>query len=221
MAEIAGAEALRPVINRMASAYGGRAALKSVNAHYARGSATVGGRRGSFRRYFQRGRGLRMDYSFQEGGEHLALCGGRAFRWAAEDTPEEAGRDGYLEALFEYRLLDLPRGILEGDYRVEYLGRAGAGGKKAEVLVLEAAEGPTMKVHVHAGSGLILRAECCMDARGTAAALAAEFSDYRKTGGVPFPMRTAYYRGGRKVREMVVENLIVNPGISGEVFCPP
>ncbi|GAB4387813.1 MAG: hypothetical protein Kow0025_03510 [Thermodesulfovibrionales bacterium] len=210
MEEIEEAEVLRQVVNRVASAYGGRAAMETVESHYARGRAVLRGEEGTFARYFKRGRRLRVDIRLRGRAEHLALRGAGGLRWTGEGRPAAPATE---EAFFEWALLDMPLAIVEGRYRVSYEGRALAGGEEAQVLGLAQAGGPPARVFVHARRGVILRVE--------SGGRAAVFGDYRKMGGVLYPMAMALYEGGRKAREMAVEELVVNPEINEEVFGPP
>lgn len=220
----AGVEASPPssLVNDVIAAYGGEKALARITSVYAKGSveALVRGDKGVSIRWFKRPRQLRAELIYRKSSETRILNGFRGWRGSNGEPLREVHGPPYLAMAYQYKHLDLPFGFLDKGYKITYLGRETLRDIPVEVLQLTDNEGTIMRVHIDAGTHLIVRVAGVFSMGPGGAELAAEFSDFRDVEGVKFPFRITNYGGGRKIAETLVTEISINREMPDSLFQP-
>jgi hypothetical protein len=221
--ELGGERDLQSVVSKVAGAYGGRAALETVKALYAKGRIVSPGRggEGDYACYFKREGRLRVDILYRRGSEHGILNGRRAYRWSGGGVPVEAAGTARAAMLYDYRVFGLPWALLSGPSggacRITRQGSATVEGSEVEALGLACPEGPPMRAYVDGGGLVIKAAGYPTPGSGT---LYTFFSDFRDAGGSTLPFRMVNMEGGRRVSEVVISRYRINPVMGEELFEP-
>jgi hypothetical protein len=207
-------------VSRVLSAYGGEKALRRVESVVYRGEieATMRRDRGREVIYFQRPRRLRVNIEYSRSREERVLNGSRGWRNSGEGFSEVQGPP--LEAMaFQYNHLDLPLGLIEGNYRIA-LREESRNGKDYPVLTLKGAEGPPMEVTIDPDSGLILHVAGIFQMGRQTTRLEVDYGDYRPVVGVMLPHRIVNYAGGMEIARTVFDQVEVNKKLEPQIFSP-
>lgn len=214
-----GAQAL---VEKLVQAHGGAEAIERAPAVQAEGEidAYLRGGKGTYRRWLERPRRLRVETVYAQDSETRILDGTQVWRGSGGQPPKAVSGQGHLAVVYQYKQLDLPYGLLKGDYRVRHAGREALEGRDTEVLELTDAEGPPMRVNVDAQTHLIVRVAGTFTHGGMSIALGIDFADYRPVDGVPLPHRMRNYAGGRAVSETVITRYQLNPPADPTRFRP-
>jgi len=214
---------VKKIISGVVKAYGGDAALGKVRTVVVRGTIRgfVKGDQGSYQRYYERPRKLRVETVYDRSAETRVLNGERGWRGSNGAPLTEVKGPPFLAMAYQYKYLDLPLGLLDHPYRISYGGKETLGGTEVDVLLLSDPEGPPMRVYIDSRTRIIRRVagEFVMGEMG-GAELAVEFSDYRPVDGVLFPFKMVNYAGGTTIAETVVSEVGVNPKLDEELFKP-
>jgi hypothetical protein len=160
-------------------------------------------------------RGRRKDIDYPNNPERRILNGDKGY----EDGSEVTG-DGLLAIVYQYRQLNLPYGLLHGDYRISYEGRKVVDGKETEVLGLEDREGPPMKVFIDRKTFYIVKVSGDFSMGGSTMALSAVFSDFRKVDGTYLPYKITNFAGGQKIAETDIRQYRINIPMAESLFEP-
>jgi len=210
-------ERVRRIIEKVVKAYEGREALDKVKSIYAKGriAAFAFGEKGTYVRYFERGRRLRVDIDYPNSSEHRILNGTKGYEGGSEVTG-----DRYLAMVYQYKQLDLPYGLLHSDYRVTYKGRGKVDGKEAEVLGLIDKEGPPMKIYIDTKTFYIVKVSGDFSMGDGTMALSAVFSEFRKVDGIYLPYRITNFAGGERIAETHIREYKVNTPMAQSLFGP-
>ncbi len=210
-------ERVRRIIEKVVKSYGGSKALKNVRSIYAKGriAAFAFGEEGTYVRYFERGRRLRVDIDYPNSAEHRILRGGKGYESGSEVTG-----DRYLAMLYQYKQLDLPYGLLHSDYRITYEGKKQVDGKETEVLGLMDKEGPPMQIYIDPKTFYIVKVSGDFSMGGGTMALSAVFSEFRNVGGTYLPYRITNFAGGERIAETHIREYKVNTPMAESLFEP-
>ncbi len=213
---------VKTLISKIIKAYGGEETIRSLKSVYAKGKihAFMRGGKGTYVRYFKRGRKLRVETLYSRLSEIRVLNGSRGWRGPDKGPlPEVEGRR-YLAMVFQYKRLDLPYGLMTGAYKIKNVGSGLVSGKQVKVLELTDSEGPPLKIYIDPRSFYIVKAAGYFKIADSVSELSAEFSDFRIIDGMPFPFKISNYAGGHKVGETVIEKYSVNSGMDDSLFKP-
>jgi len=214
-------EASAALIARIVAAYGGAATIERIAGVAANGNivAPLRGGQGVYLRWTQRPRQLRVETRFPQSAETRILAGEQVWRGGAQVLP--ASGQARLAVIYQYKQLDLPYGLLTQQYRVRHAGTETVDAQPTEVLELEDAEGPPMRVHVDAASARIVRVAGRFSHGAASTELAIGFADFREVDGMPMPFLIRNYAGGRQVSEMHIDSYRANPELPAGLFAPP
>jgi hypothetical protein len=220
--ESAQAPDVKNLISKVIEAYGGKETIGSLKSVYAKGKihAFMRGGKGTYVRYFKRGRKLRVETLFSNLSEVRVLNGSRGWRGSDKGPLPEADGHRYLAMVFQYKRLDLPYGLMTGAYEIKSTGSDLLRGKQVKVLELTDSEGPPLKIFIDPGSFYIIKAGGYFKIADSIVELSAEFSDFRIINGMPFPFKISNYAGGHKVGETVIEEYSVNSVMDDSLFKP-
>lgn len=211
------------IVARIVAAYGGAERVGRVSTVKATGTIDefLSGRRGEYARYYRRPGRLRIEVLPEAGGEVRILNGRSGWQGEAGGGMVPARAILRQSMLYQYTYLDLPMGLVHGDYSVTYRGKVRQNGRERELLDVAGSEGPVVHVQVDPHSFLITRvsADFAMGMMGSGE-LATEYSDYRETAGVPFPRRLANFAGSTPISEIDISYLQVNIRLAGSLFLP-
>lgn len=214
--------ALQTLVDAVIQAHGGAEAIERVAAVRAEGEihAFLRGGRGSYTRWLERPRRLRVETVYPRESETRILDGRQVWRGSGGQPPRPVAGQGHLAVVYQYKQLDLPFGLLKGAYRLRHFGRETLDGVDTEVLELTDEEGPPLRVNVDAASHLIARVAGTFTHGGMSMSLGIDFADYRPVAGVPLPHRMRNYAGGRAVSETVITRYELNPPTDPARFRP-
>jgi hypothetical protein len=213
---------VQTLISHVVEAYGGKDTIERIKSVYAEGEIEAFMRRdaGTYIRYLERSRKLRVDIRYGRSSEHRILQGEKGWRVSGEGSPIAVSGHRYLSMVYQYKELTLPYGLLLGLYRVEDEGEAELNSASVRVLRLSDSEGPPMKIYVDVNRFYIVKVTGSFTVNGIETDLSAEFSDFRKIQGMPFPFKITNFGGGQKIGETLMRKYIVNPDIGPSVFQP-
>lgn len=215
--------ATQALVAKVVAAYGGAEAIERIAAVRAEGeiNAFLRGGRGSYTRWLERPRRLRVETVYPRESETRILNGRQVWRGSGEQPPRPVAGQGHLAVVYQYKQLDLPYGLLKGSYQLRHAGRETLDGMDTEVLEVADEEGPPMRVNVDATSQLIARVAGTFTHGGMSMSLGIDFADYRPVAGVLLPHRMRNYAGGRAVSETVITRYQLNPPADPTHFRPP
>lgn len=213
---------VKNLISKVIKAYGGKETIGSLKSVYAKGkiNALMRGGKGSYVRYFKRGRKLRVETLYSRLSEIRVLNGSRGWRGPDKGPLPEVDGRRYLAMVFQYKRLDLPYGLMTDAYKIKSAGSDLVSGKQVKVLELTDSEGPPLKIYIDPRSFYIVKAAGYFKIADSIAELSAEFSHFRIIDGMPFPFKISNYAGGHKVGETVIEKYSVNSGMDDSLFKP-
>jgi len=223
----AGVEAVRhnikELIPKIISAYGGEDAIKRAKRVYAAGDITAFMRndKGTYTRYMERDRKLRVETAYASGSSELRILNGKTGWRRMDKTQVLESRDFQLLAMvYQYKQLDMPYGLLTGQYNIADEGIITLNGAEVEVLDVEDGEGPPMKIYVDIKSSLIVRTEGYFFVKGNLTSLGADFSDFKKVDGVILPFRIINSGSGQLIGETIIKKYKINPAMDESLFRP-
>ncbi len=219
--------AIRPdtktIVSRIISAYGGEDAIKRAKRVYATGDITAFMRndKGTYTRYLERDRRLRVETSYASGSSELRILNGKKGWRRMDRTPLMEVREYQLLAMvYQYKQLDMPYGLLTNQYNVTDEGRNTLDGAEVEVLDVEDGEGPPIRIYVDMKSFRILRIEGYFFIKGNLTNLGADFSDFRKVEGVLLPFKITNFGSGQLIGETTIKKYKINPAMDEALFKP-
>jgi len=210
------------VVASTLKAYGGSKAVSRVNSVTSKGRITelLSGKSGTYTRYFERPRKLRVEVVPEQGGEIRVLNGDLGWQTSGEGLVPVSTLE-LQSMLYQYSYLNLPMALARGDYQVKYGGRQRNGVQETYLLLVEPKSSPRMGVLIDAKTKLIIRVDAsfAVGVMGSGE-LSTELSDYRGVNGVQFPHKLTSFAGGIKLSEIVLEQIEVNRKIPPELFAP-
>ena len=214
---------VKELIPKIISAYGGEDAIRRAKRIYATGDITAFMRnyKGTYTRYLERDRKLRVETAYASGSSELRILNGKTGWRRMDKTPFMEVKEYQLLAMvYQYKQLDMPYGLLTGQYNVTDEGSSTLNGAEVEVLDLEDSEGPPMKIYVDLKSFHIVRIEGYFFVKGNLTSLAAEFGDFRKVDGLLLPFKITNFGSGQLIGETIIKKYKINPSIEGSLFKP-
>jgi hypothetical protein len=209
------------ITSKVVAAYGGKEAITRASRVFAAGRITglMRGGNGRYARLMERDRKLRVEIEYPGITEIRILNGSRG--WRSENAPlSEVTGFQYQAMLYQYKQLDLPYGLMTGQYTVKDAGKAQVDGIDTEVLELSDKDGPPMKVYVDLKDYRIVMVEGAFEVNGRKTSLAAKFSDFRVVDGLLVPFSITNYGGGQMIGETVIGICRINPPENERVFMP-
>lgn len=210
------------LVDKVVLAYGGAPQIEQMVSLNADGliNAIVRNASGTYKRWFQRPRMLRVETVYPATSETRVLNGELAWRFTGGSLMTGVDGPGRLAMIYQYKQLDLPYGLLKGSYNLRHAGSETLGNQTTEVMDLWDDEGPTIRVNVDSTSHLIVKVTGQIEAGGHSMMLAAEFSDFRPVDGMLLPFHINNYAGGMAISETVITRYAVNPSGDPTLFVP-
>lgn len=207
----------------MARAYGGREALRSINALYARGtieSRQIVGGHGRYEHYFQRPDRLRVDIQSSQVQERKLLIGAGSWRARGGGPFVSAQAMAHQRMLYQYHEIDLIPGLVDGRYDMIYIGEADLGGRDAYLLGIKVNRGLRLEVFVDKQNSLIVKVKGYFNLNKTKNYMTSEYSDFRWVDEIVLPHKIVSHVNGRREGQTIIEEYSINPQIGDEVFRP-
>jgi hypothetical protein len=214
---------VKTIVARVISAYGGEDAIKRAKRVYVTGDITASMRndKGIYTRYMARDRKLRVETAYASGSSELRILNGKTGWRRRDKTPlMEVKEYQLLAMIYQYKQLDMPYGLLTGQYNVTDEGRDTINGAEVEVLDVEDGEGPPMRIYIDLKSFRIVRTEGYFFVRGNLTNLGADFSDFRKVDGITLPFKITNFGSGQLIGETIIKKYRINPSMEESLFRP-
>lgn len=213
---------LPALVAQIVQAYGGPEAIERIGAVNAEGeiTATMRGDHGTYKRWLQRSRLLRVEIGYQRGTEIRILNGDHVWHGNGGGALQTVSGPGFLAVVYQYKQLDLPYGLLKGSYSLHYVDKENVDGMAIEVFEARDTEGPPMRINVDIASHHIVRVSGSIKLGAATTDLAAEFSDYRSVEGVAMPYRIRNFVGGMVVSDTVIQRYSVPAAEDNSLFSP-
>jgi hypothetical protein len=210
------------LVDKVIDTYGGREAVEGMHSLHLRGKieAFMLHDRGTYELWFRRGRKLRVETKYQHAWEVRILNGERGYRSSDTLPFEEVFGPRYFAMVYQYKHLDILHDLLRGTYQIRPAGRSSLNGNDVEVLKLKDSEGTVMDIAVETRTFHIVKVTGYFSAENKKTELSAEFSDFRKVGGLLFPFKVTNYAAGMKIAQTVIDDYSVNPEIADTLFGP-
>lgn len=214
--------ATNALIAKVIAAYGGESVIKRTKRVYAKGTtnAIMRGDAGSYERWFDRDRKLRVETLYAKSSETRILNGSRGWRSVNNEKPVEVNSFPYTAMVYQFKQLDLPFGLMTGQFRITDLGEVTQNGRQLHVLVLEDNEGPPVRAYIDLTTYYIFKTEAFFQIKGNVTSLGAEFMDFKTFDGMPLPTRIINYGGGQKIGETDIKKYQINPDMKDSLFKP-
>lgn len=209
------------VLAKMFAAYGGKDVIERTKRVYAEGDIVAYQRKqsGTYTRWFERGRKLRVETKYTLSSETRVLNGNRGWRSDGGPLVEVTGYQ-YLAMVYQYKQLDLPYGMLKGKYSIVKSWKDRMDGRDVQVFVIDDNEGPAMRFCVDLGTYYIIRVEGAFEINGKTAMLGVTFSEFRKVDGYPLPYRAQNFGSGVSIGETNIRRYAVGPEMKSGLFRP-
>ena len=214
---------VKTIVARVISAYGGEDAIMRAKRVYVTGDITAFMRndKGTYTRYMARDRKLRVETAYASGSSELRILNGKTGWRRMDRTPlMEVKEYLLLSMVYQYKQLDMPYGLMTGQYNIVDDGNSTINGADVVVLDVEDGEGPPMKIYVDAKSFRIVRTEGYFFVRGNLTSLGADFGDFRKVEGLLLPFKIANSANGQPISETIIKRYKINPVMEGSLFRP-
>ena len=214
---------LQETVNAILVAYGGKEQLARVKTIVAQGRIDDFLRRvsGGYARAMRRPGGLRIDILPERGGEVRILDRGQGWQGSGNDL-RPANPLSLSSMRYQYGYLDLPMSLADGSATVRHGGKRDLYGQAMELLLVDLAEAPQLRVYIDPTTHLIRRVEAdfAMGGMGTSQ-LGTEYEDFRPAAGVLFPCRLHNYAGEQRISTLTIERLSVNQPLPPGTFPAP
>ncbi len=210
------------IVAHVLATYGGAEAIGRVKTVAAHGTITdyFSDREGVYSRYAERPGKLRVEITYDDGGELRILNDGSAWQ-SGENGLVPARPMTYRSMVYQYTYLDLPMGFADHSVPVSYGGRELVGGREVYLLKVTPAHSPEIRVYIDAKSYLIRRVAATfrMGIMG-GSELATEYGDFRPESGVLFPHLLTNYAGNIKLSEITLPRIRINAVLPASLFRP-
>ncbi len=214
----------KDIVARVMAAYGGQETVEKIAAVCARGRivAFAFNDEGTYSYCVAKDRRLRVDIGYTNYTEHRALDGTRASVQSGDGSSRTlTGGPDYLSIVYQYEQLSLPRTLLDRGVSLRYEGRELRAGRPVEVLTLDSAGSPAIKIYVDAESGRIVETSGAFRMGGAKMVLSSVFSDFRKVGNTLLPFKFVNYAGSERIAETSIQGYELNPTLGGNFFLIP
>lgn len=210
------------LVAKIVQAYGGAQQIERVVSLNAEGEINAFARRthGTYKRFFQRPRLLRVETSYPGMTETRVLNGQLSWRMNDVDVIKSDTGPSRQAMAYKYKQLDLPYGLLKGNFNLRYAGEETVGSQMTQAMEVWDDEGPTMRVNVDTTTHVIVKVTGMLKAGEKTMSLAAEFSDFQSVDGTPLPFRIQNFAADTLISETVMTRYAVNPPPKSELFVP-
>ncbi len=214
------AQRIDDVINKVIAAYGGKEVIEGIHSLHAKGEieALMLRDHGTYELYFKRDRKLRVETKYERSSELRILNGDKAYRSTDALPMEEVYGPRYFSMVYQYKHLDILRGLIEGTYQIQAAGKSIVNDTAVEVFELHDKEGTVMDLYISDSNALIMKVTGYFSAGNKKTSLSSEFADFKKVGGSLFPFRITNYAGGLQIAQTVINNYSLNPDLSDSLF---
>ena len=210
------------LVEKIVRAYGGAQQVERLTALSVEGEidAFARGTRGTYKRFFQRPRLLRVETSYPGMSETRVLNGQLA--WRVNDREVIKGDTGPSRQamIYQYKQLDLPYGLLKGLYNLRFAGEEAVGSLQTQVVEVSDDEGPAMRINVDTTTHFIVKVTGVLQSGEKTMSLSVEFSDFRLIEGTPLPFHLNHFAAGIAISETVIARYALNPVLNSELFVP-
>lgn len=207
------------LIRRSVDAYGGEAALSSLQGMRQRGRLTSlrTGAEGPVERMFQRPDRFRIDIRTPgQTPEVRVLDGARAWKDGAE-AANPLRQSIVLQAV----RFNLPMILLENRGAVRDLGPVtDQQGRALRALAVPVGDGMTLVADVEPASGRILRSRGVLSMGGQSMEFATLYDAFRSVDGVLVPFREQHYAMGMNTGSTTLDMVEMNPALPAAAFRP-
>jgi len=216
------AKRIGDIINKVIAAYGGKEVIEGIHSLHAKGEieAFMLHDHGTYELYFKRERKLRVETKYERSSELRILNGDRAYRSIDAIPMEEVHGPRYFSMVYQYKHLDILRGLIEGAYQIQSAGKSMVNDTAVEVFELHDKEGTVIDLYIGGRNALIMKVTGYFSAGNKKISLSSEFADFKKVGGSVFPFRITNYAGGLQIARTVIDNYSLNPDLSDALFSP-
>lgn len=215
-------ESGKEIVASVLKAYGGSKAVGNVFSVMATGRIAefMNGKSGSYARFFDRTGKLRIEVMPEQGGEIRILNGKHGWQKVGEGFAPVSNIE-IRSMIYQYSYLDLPMGLIDGEFQAEYGGIEQHNGREMYLLLIAPKHAPPVHVLIDPKTRLIVRvaANFAMGMMGSSE-LATEYSDYRIVGGVLFPYKLTNFAGDTKLSEIVLSDIQLNRRFPESLFTP-
>lgn len=210
------------LVQKIVQAYGGAQQIERVVSLNADGliNAQVRGASGTYKRWLQRPRMLRVETSYPATSEARILNGDLAWRISDGNLMMGVTGPSRLAMIYQYKQLDLPYGLLKGSYNLRYAGAETVGSVATEAVEAWDDEGPAIRMNVDTANHFIVKVTGSIVFGGQTMTLAVEFSDFRPVDGTPLPFHINNYAGGTHISETIMTRYAINPAVNPALFVP-
>jgi len=210
------------LVDQVVQAYGGAAQIERVVAFNADGfiNASVRQKGGTYKRWFKRPRMLRVETAYPGSTETRVLNGELAWRYSDSSPMTGVQGPSRLAMVYQYKQLDLPYGLLKGQYNLRHGGTELVGDLSTEVMDVWDDEGPRIRVNVDTQSHYIVKVAGHINFGPQTMVLAVEFSDFKRVDGTPMPFHIRNFAAGMPISESLISRYAINPALDSELFVP-
>lgn len=211
---------MQRTVNNVLEAYGGKnnvLKIKTVSAH-GRIDDFLRKTTGGYARTMRRPGELRIDIMPERGGEVRILSHGKGFQGSGDRL--SAAKPVSLSSMrYQYGYLDLPMSLADGSAKAVHKGIEELHGRPMEILLVELASAPDLKVYIDFETHLIRRVEARFDMGGMGSSvLGTEYDNFKTVDGVVFPFTLNNFAGGKKISILSIARLTINRALPEGVF---
>ena len=200
----------------MLEAHGGRDTLRSIETIVFSGKITTRSDIGTVALILARPGKLRATMKYQNRYEDRILLDNRGWRNFGDGFVEAF--DHSLDAMvFQYNHLNLPMGVLEGNYKISYIEEK-ITDTIYPALKLTDISSPPMMVILDPDTGLIKQVNGRITAGSQEVIMGVGYEDYREVAGVMLPYRIINYVNGNVIAESFYDRVAVNAELERDVF---
>jgi hypothetical protein len=214
---------LRPLIDRVVLAYGGRAALEGVHAYRMEGRvvAVQQKREGPTSRLFQRPGRLRVEVRYPERPETRIVSGERGWRGLGADVVDASGT--MLDAMIlQAARADLPWWLLQHASDARAIDPLDHDGHSLAGIEVPLERGLSLRAYVDSTSGRIEVSRSRMvQEDGGEMLFQTDYSDFRKVGRVVFAFHEENSASGQPTGTITFGRVRLNPKVALADFGPP
>lgn len=209
------------VISKVIRAYGGIEGINGAASHFARGRVfdEADERYYVYTHYAAPMNRLRIDISLEGRTRMQLLKGISAYRGVVGLTRYRLWGSALQEMKFEYQSLMLPRLLVSGSYKAEFIGTASTEEHLVYHMKIKPGYGPEMNVYVDSKTGLVVKVSSKIpDEEWDEITVERRFSSYSKFGGTMLPKSIVRVRDGAPIERVEIFKYEINPLMSSSVF---
>ena len=211
---------MQRTVNNVLEAYGGKnnvLKIKTVSAH-GRIDDFLRKTSGGYARTMRRPGELRIDIMPERGGEVRILSHGNGLQGSGHRL--SVAKPVSLSSMrYQYGYLDLPMSLADGSAKAVHRGVEELHGRPMEILLIELASAPNLKVYIDFETHLIRRVEARFDMGGMGSSLlGTEYDNFKTVDGAVFPLTLNNFAGGKNISVLTITRLTINQALPEGVF---